>query len=178
LLRILVLLTSIALLSGCASVPPPSGQQFSALETPSQEHATVYLMRTFHPLGRGIWPNILVNGQHVANLTDGTYTVIRLAPGSYTIKTRTDPTFFYSKDWPSETTVAVLAGNRYFIDLYREIRTTRGILITNTVMTPTTDMDVTKYELRSLGEAEALRLLQPLFYDKPLVSVVASPQPR
>lgn len=176
-LRVPTILFLAVLFVGCASVPPPSGPRFSELEVTSPSHATAYFIRAAHPLGSAVWPQLLINGQHAANLTNGTYTTVKLPPGTYTIKTRTDPRFFASKDWPSETTIAVEPGRRYFIDLYREIRNSRGFVIAGSTFISTNDMEATKHELRQLTEAAAIDLLQPLQFDKALLSVLTPASP-
>ena len=157
---------------GCASVPAPSGPRFSALAQPSPTHATVYFIRTSHPLGRAVWPNVLIDGKVVANLTNGTFTVIDVAPGIYTVRTRMDPTFLLSADWDSEAKLEAVAGRRYFFDLYRQVETRRGLAFVGSVAYPTSSMNAKDHQLRVVPEDHAIQLLTGLSFDKPLAPVV------
>ncbi|OYU25628.1 MAG: hypothetical protein CFE41_20460 [Burkholderiales bacterium PBB2] len=170
--RRLVLALVATFMAGCASVPAPSGLQFSTVEPTSSTHALVYILRTPHPLGKGVWPNVLIDDKVVANLTNGTFTVVRVSPGSYTFRTRMDPQFFLSAAWDSEAKIEVVAGRRYFLELTRKVENLHGLTFVGSSAYSTSSMKSSDHQLRVLPEEQATTNLAGLYYDKPLISYV------
>jgi hypothetical protein len=163
--------------AGCAGISPyqSAGPLFDRLAEPVPDAAVVYIMRPTHKIGSAIWPNLFVDDKKVADPKNGTFTIIRFAPGTYQLRTATDPQFWASEDWPSKASVQFEAGRRYFVELSLDGQTsTRGV-VTGTPALPIAfapDSRVTGRNLRLISETAAMGLLRELRYEAPLVDAM------
>ncbi|MDH3437118.1 MAG: DUF2846 domain-containing protein [Betaproteobacteria bacterium] len=157
-------------LTACATTPYKSdGPPFTNLATPVADAALVYLIRPPNEIGSAIWPNVYVDESRVADLKNGTFTIVHLRPGTYKIRTVKDPQFFLAQDWNSETQISVEAGQLYFVECYMETRTWRGITLVGTSVYPTENFEVLKNGLRLLPQPDAVALLQALRFEGPVI---------
>ncbi len=137
---------------------------------PTQQWCTSLGPPTFWDAAYG--QTFFVDGKRVADIKDGTFTIIRFRPGQYRINTERDPQFSSSEGWPSETQLSVEAGHRYFVELYREIRGSDGLMVVGTMFIPSQRYEVIKRELRSLSQTDALFLLSTLRFEAPTAQSV------
>lgn len=109
-------------LSGCASAP--QGPRFSEVKIYS-DTAVVYVYRLHTPPYMRK-PDIKVNDVVVGELPTDSYTVLRLRPGTYTIKT--DWGFLDNLILSKSATLSVISGKSYYINFAGQL----GIIGTTT----------------------------------------------
>lgn len=105
-----LILTFLFLLTGCASAP--QGPKFSMLKN-EPGTAIVYIYRLHTPPYMRK-PDIKVGDVAVAELPTDSYTVLRLKPGTYTLKT--DWGFIDNPILSRSATLSVEAGRSYFVN--------------------------------------------------------------
>ena len=95
------------ILTGCASAP---GAKFSGLENvpPSTAELIIYRQSAFFAMGQTV--PVLVDGNKVGELYNGSYLQQQLAPGSHAIKVTTGA---FGKS--AEATMQISAGERKFL---------------------------------------------------------------
>lgn len=95
------------ILAGCASAP---GAKFSGLQNvpPSTAELIVYRQSAFFAMGQTM--PVLVDGNKVGELYNGSYLQQTIAPGSHIVKVTTGP---FGKT--AEATVQLAAGERKFL---------------------------------------------------------------
>lgn len=80
---LLLILGALGLLGACASGPQVSGRNFVYEMDIGAGYATLYVYRPYQRIGSCCWPKLKVDGRPVADLGNGSYSVIHIAPGSY-----------------------------------------------------------------------------------------------
>ncbi|MBK9021552.1 MAG: DUF2846 domain-containing protein [Sulfuritalea sp.] len=157
-------------LGGCATPHISSGPMFDRFAQPEPTVGVVYVIRTPHILGSGIWPNLFADGRQIASPKNGTFTILRFSPGTYRLHTATDPQFWASVSWNSELDIQIDAGKVYFVELFREIQSSRGLEVTGVAALPVVFSERHKElsrELRVLTETQALPRLTGLRFEPP-----------
>lgn len=109
-------LGALLLLQGCATGPKGP---FFAPASPSAEAATVYVYRLDTPpyLRK---PDVKINDVVVGELPTNSYTVVKLKPGNYTVKTNWNGTLSLGLDGlilNADTALSVAAGKSYYVNL-------------------------------------------------------------
>lgn len=79
----LLILGALGLLGACAGGPQVSGRNFVYEKDIGEGYATLYVYRPYQRIGSCCWPELKVDGRPVANLGNGSYSVIHIGPGSY-----------------------------------------------------------------------------------------------
>lgn len=79
----LLIFWALGLLGACASGPQVSGKNFVYEKDIGEGYATLYVYRPYQRIGSCCWPKLKVDGRPVANLGNGSYSIIHIAPGSY-----------------------------------------------------------------------------------------------
>lgn len=92
-------------------IPAPKGPKFSRIAD-QPDTAAVYFYRPFMPLA-GLDLRLKVGDAAVAELPTDTYTVIRMRPGTYTIKT--DWGALHNLSLSRSETLSVSAGKSYYV---------------------------------------------------------------
>lgn len=112
-LRNLVLITTLAILAGCASVPMASKGQDAASKTfkvSSQNVAGLYVYRDSF-MGKALRKRVSVDGKVIGETANKTYFHKEVAPGSHTLSTE-------SEFGDNELTFDAVAGKNYFYRQY------------------------------------------------------------
>ncbi|MFC1546008.1 DUF2846 domain-containing protein [Pseudomonadota bacterium] len=79
LIRNLLIISLLALLSGCAA----GGKPFGGLEKPNATYAQVYIYRPSAFVQSGIFPDIELDSKLAGKLKNGGYLLLKTAPGSH-----------------------------------------------------------------------------------------------
>lgn len=119
-LKKLALLTSTLFFASCMTAPTVKGPNFTYQRQSSINHSTLYVYRPEDWLYNCCWPNLRINKEPVANVINGSYTQLYIAPGKYNISyiyqrgTIENPKI-ESKDYGKEKEFIFEAGNEYFL---------------------------------------------------------------
>ena len=120
---LLVLLGSLA---GCVATPLPT-RSLENLPARSENFANVYFVREAVYFGNAVWPAILLNGQRVAPLPNGTFSMVKLKPGIYQVTMEKEQ--WTSGPWSGTTTIEVQPGKNYYLLLQLLYRNTSGLVM-------------------------------------------------
>ena len=129
-LRALTLGAFLFALSGCFATPLPT-RSLEYIPPPSRDFANVYFLREADDFGRAVWPAILLNGQKVAPLPNGTFTVVKVKPGSYKVTMEKEQ--WSSGSWTGTTTIEVQPGQGHYLLLTLLYRNTSGFTMAGSI---------------------------------------------
>lgn len=170
-LKFFVRHVAVLLLCGCTY--QSTGPIFSSFLKPSNEYATLYLLRTSHAFAGAVWPTVFIDEKKIADIKNGTYTVVHVPSGSYTLRTEIASNFPLSADWNSQVRIDVESGRLYYIQLHRELQQKQDVKVAGGVLVPSNNTRIIKQELRLLSTAEAADRLRGLRYEDPIVKQVS-----
>lgn len=87
-----VILASIILLSGCASVPMATRAESEQAKqfTTEQDKSKIYIFRESMFGGKGLRKALWVDGEYIGRLVDGSFTVKVVDPGEHLISTKSE----------------------------------------------------------------------------------------
>lgn len=161
--RSAALLALLLLTSGCATIPEDA-PLYAGLFPQTVDAANVYILRPYHDFGRAVSYNVLLNERRVADLPNGTYTMIQVPAGTYSINI---PGSFWSgmKDIKGQITADI--GRSYFLALVRQTKEQYGIAVIGTIAVPTHGTEIMWEGWVPYSEKEATRILGPLRFVKP-----------
>ena len=98
-----------ALLAGCAKITVSEDQELAAEKfQPDPGYGNVYIVREKTIGGMDVEIDIDVNGRHIGFINIGTYHLLQLKPGRYTVSA-------YTKHGGDDEVVEVVEGENYFI---------------------------------------------------------------
>lgn len=125
--RLIALIVAVvATLTGCIATPLPTRSVESSFPV-SEGFANVFFLREPVQFGSAVWPAILLNGQRVAPLPNGTFTVVKVKPGSYEITMEKEQ--WSSGSWTGTTRIDVQPGKNYYLLLQLLYRNTSGLVL-------------------------------------------------
>lgn len=120
-LRSLILIATIAVLTGCASVPMAPKEQDAASKTfkaPSPGMAGVYIYRNSFA-GKALTKRLSIDGVLIGETANGTYFHKEVAPGEHTLTTQ-------AEFGDNELKFKAEAGKNYFFQQYIKMGTFKG----------------------------------------------------
>lgn len=155
-------------LAGCAT---PLPMKFvDAHPDPTDELANIFLIRDASPFGNKVWPAMLLNGKRVAPLPDGTYTLVRVKPGNYSVTMEKEQV--WSGSWSGDVTVDVKPGKNHYIQLTLLYRYTSGFLMAGPTPIFTREAVSMGQRLTLLDEGAGRALVTSLPYVEPYLQVL------
>ena len=100
------------MLSGCVVAPTMSEEQDATAKKfqPARGFGNVYIVRKMTLTGSGIVPGVDVDGQSIGSIVPGTYHLLELKPGKYSISVTT-------KRGEDHEVVDVAEGENYFLEV-------------------------------------------------------------
>lgn len=88
--RLAAVILATLVLAACAAAPKTT-RTFDGLVSATPDEAVVYVFREKRFVGGGMWYELYMNGKLAGFLSNGSYTIIRLSPGRYTMSNRVHP---------------------------------------------------------------------------------------
>lgn len=155
---------------GCATAPSDA-PLFSGLSPQPSDAANVYLLRPHNHFARWASPIIFFNGTRIVDLPDGTYTMLQVAAGTYSITTERSQV--WSGEWDIKGELKVENNHTYFLALIRETTSRPAYFIVGSAPVSVEATYLRTEAWTTYREEDATPILRSLRFVKPETPVLA-----